>query len=93
MKIGILSGAVKNAGDFLIVDRCKRLILSEFPDAELVTFNRLQPLDDRLDEANSCKCLVMAGGPAYQKAAYPNEIKLCDDLSRIKVPIISIVNM
>lgn len=90
MKIGILSGAVKNAGDFLIVDRCRKLIISEFPDAELVTFNRLESLDSRLDEVNSCDCLVMAGGPAYQKAAYPNEIKLCDDLNRIKPPIITV---
>lgn len=87
MKFAILSGAYKNAGDFLIVDRTKKLIADIYPDAEFVMFKRNLPLDDKLDEINSCDCMVMAGGPAYLYDAYPNQIPLTKNLDDIKIPI------
>ena len=40
MNIALLSGADKNAGDFLIVHRAKKLIEQEIPDCVLHEFKR-----------------------------------------------------
>ena len=87
MKFAILSGAYKNAGDFLIVDRTKKLIADIYPDAELVTYMRNKPLEEHLPEINSCDRLIMAGGPAYMPDAYPSQIPLTENLDDIKIPI------
>lgn len=88
MKIGVLSGAYKNSGDFLIVERSIALLkyaLGE--DIELKVFLRNQSLDNQLDELNLCDVLVFAGGPGYIPNLYPNVIPLVKDLSLIKAKI------
>lgn len=90
MKIGILSGATKNAGDFLIEKRSKALIKSIYPDAELVRFQRNFPLDHELERVNRCDCIVFAGGPAFHPGIYPNNSPLVNDLSLIKPPMYSL---
>ena len=90
MKIGILSGANKNAGDFLIEKRSIDLIRSNYPDAQVVAFKRWLPLDDEIERLNQCDFIVFAGGPALQPSVYPNEIPLVDDLNAIKPPIYSL---
>jgi len=87
MKIGILSGAVKNSGDFLIVKRSERLLKHCFNNAELVRFCRLFPLDEQIAVLNDCDFLVLAGGPAYLQNTYPDNIPFVKDLSKIRVPV------
>lgn len=84
MKIALLSGADKNAGDFLIVKRAYDLIQNQIPQAEITVFRRNDPLDPFLDEINKCDFLVFAGGPGYVKNMYPGRFPLVDDLNRIK---------
>lgn len=84
MKIALLSGADKNAGDFLIVKRAYDLIQNQIPEAEIKVFRRNDPLDPFLDEINKCDFLVFAGGPGYVKNMYPGRFPLVDDLNRIK---------
>ena len=90
MNISLLSGAYKNAGDFLIVDRCKKLLKYVYPECNITEYERRNPLNDYLDTINKSDCLIFAGGPAYVSNIYPNRIPLVENLTRIKVPIFTI---
>lgn len=86
MKIAILSGASKNAGDFLIVKRCKEL-LAYFLQPEMITeFDRSQSLEPVLEQINEHDLLVFAGGPAYVSTMYPKKLPLVNNLDDIKIP-------
>lgn len=90
LKIGVLSGAVKNAGDFLIVKRGGELLRQAYPDAELSFFNRNQSLEGYLYELNKMDALVFCGGPMYMPSLYPQGLPLVSDLSRIQVPLFAL---
>lgn len=85
--IVLLSGQIKNIGDFLITDRSRRLF-EEFVDKEIVILDRTKKLDEHLDVINKSRFVVMSGGPAYADNIYDGIYPLVDDLSKIKVPII-----
>lgn len=87
MKISLLSGAYKNAGDYLIVNRCKELILNRFPSALIKDYERKYRLDDYIDEINKSDVIVLGGGPAYVPYIYPGIMPLMNNLERIRVPI------
>lgn len=84
----VLTGAKKNAGDYLITEKCKELIKAFKPEFELIQIERWKKLDDKLDIINSSKAIILMGGPAFTPNMYPNVYRLVDDLSKIKVPII-----
>lgn len=90
MRIALLSGADKNAGDFLIVHRSRQLLLELVDGCELVDFPRNRPLDSRLAELNGCDAVVLAGGPGYVPDMYPGRFPLVGDLSEIKPPIFAL---
>lgn len=90
MKIALLSGAYKNAGDFLIVKRSEQLLKYVYPRAEIVKYERRKSLSDRLDEINNSDYLVIAGGPAYVHNVYPDILPLVPNLNDIKVPIFAL---
>lgn len=86
MKIALLSGASKNAGDFLIVQRCKELLM-HFLDPEAITeFDRSHSLESHIDEINKNDLLVFGGGPAYVASMYPKKLPLVENLNDIKIP-------
>lgn len=84
MKIALLSGADKNAGDFLIVKRAHELIQYQIPEAEIKHFRRNDSLEPFIDEINECDYLVFAGGPGYVEDMYPGRFPLVDNLDRVK---------
>lgn len=90
MKIALLSGADKNAGDFLIVHRSKLLLERFVGDCDIVQFPRNKPLDNRLDELNACDVVVFAGGPGYVPDMYPGRFPLVDDLAKIAPPFFAL---
>ena len=90
MKIALLSGAVKNAGDFLIVDRAEAILKKVYPDSQITKFNRLLNLEDKLEEINENDILIFGGGPGYIPGLYPKHMPLVSDLSKIKIPIFSL---
>lgn len=90
MKIALLSGAVKNAGDFLIVDRAKRLIKSVYPECEITEYNRLLSLDEHKEEINSKDIIVFGGGPGYIDGLYPLHMPLTKNLDDLKLPMFSL---
>lgn len=90
MKISLLSGAFKNAGDHLIVQRCKDLLQYVYPDCEIMVYPRNIYLDEYLQEINQTDCVILGGGPAYGSNMYPDTIKLVRNLDDIKVPIFAL---
>lgn len=87
MKIALLGGAVKNAGDYLIVKRSRELLEHIYPSCEIQEFQRNCDLTEYLDEINRCDVLIFGGGPGYFSGFYPKMMPLVPDLSLIKVPI------
>ena len=90
MKIALLSGASKNAGDFLIVQRSKELLSYFVKDAQIKEYDRSQKLDSQIDDINSNDVLVFAGGPAYISSMYPQKLPLVEDLNKIKIPFFAL---
>lgn len=83
-----LTGAKKNIGDFLITERCEKLLEQIKPDFELIKFPHWESLDDKLELVNNSCGIIIFGGPGYQINMYPGVYKLTKDLNDIKVPII-----
>lgn len=86
MKIALLSGAYKNAGDFLIEKRCRALLQYCYPDAEISVLKRNDSFDGRIDELNSYDLIVFGGGPGFRKNVYPNKIPFVSNIEEVKVP-------
>lgn len=92
MKISLLSGAYKNVGDFLIVKRCKEILVNQFPGCEIFEYKRNAPLDENLCDINKTDILITGGGPAYVTNMYPDVIPFVQDLNLIKVPIFAMAH-
>ena len=84
----VLTGAKKNVGDYLITDRCKKLLRKHKPKQKLVQLPHWVPLDENLDEVNSSDAVIIMGGPGFQLNFYPDVYKLTAEIDKIKVPII-----
>lgn len=83
-----MTGAVVNAGDFLIEKRTKALLNKYIPNIELTTEIRVKKdYSDRIDYLNSFDAILFPGGPIYQLDIYPNAIPFVHDLSLINKPI------
>lgn len=87
MKIALMSGAYVNAGDFLIEQRCKKLLESNITNAEVDILKRNVSYDDKIEELNSYDLIVFGGGPGYQKNMYPERMPFVSNLQEIKTPI------
>ncbi|MDR7246588.1 polysaccharide pyruvyl transferase family protein [Priestia megaterium] len=83
-----LTGAKKNAGDFLIGDRGRELLNKHREDRPLLQLNRWENLDKHLDEINKTKAIILCGGPAYHHNIFPNICPLVTNLADLEVPII-----
>ena len=83
----LLSGAKKNAGDFLIFNRAKAL-LEEHLDEDLTIYKRWEKLDHKLEIVNSSKGVIICGGPGYGERFYPGIYPLTNPLDKIEVPIV-----
>jgi hypothetical protein len=84
----VLSGAKKNAGDFLITSRATALLGRLRPDRSLVELPAWEPLEPHLEQVNAARAVIILGGPGYQPAMYPGVYKLTTPLSRIEPPVI-----
>lgn len=85
--IVLLSGQIKNIGDFLITDRAKKLF-EEFVDKDVVILDRTKDLTPNLETINNSRFVVLCGGPAYASNIYKGVYPLVDDLKAIEVPIV-----
>lgn len=91
MKIVLLSGAVKNAGDYLITHRTRELLKTVYPDAEIKVMIRNNPMnEERFATLNSADLAVIGGGPVYKWDLYPKWLPLAGTLEEVK-PKLAIV--
>ncbi len=90
MKILMLSGAYKNAGDFLIVERSRLLLKHFIPDCEIEMLMANEPLEDKLEYVNGFDWLVFPGGPGYLYNYYPDFVRLTENLDDIKPKMIAV---
>jgi len=90
IKIAVLSGAIKNSGDYLIVARSRELLQYCYPNCILTEFIRVFPLDDKLEEINNNDIAVFAGGPGYLPNCYPDHMPLVGQLKDIRIPMFSL---
>lgn len=90
MKYVVLTGGLKNVGDFLITKRIIELIKNTKPGCEIVEHSRYESLSSILEEVNSSNAIILAGGPGYLPNMYPKVFKLVENLDDIKVPIYAI---
>ncbi|MCK5342683.1 MAG: polysaccharide pyruvyl transferase family protein, partial [Candidatus Heimdallarchaeota archaeon] len=84
----LLTGGKKNIGDYLIGERTRKLLMHERPDRQIVEMYPWGPLDEKKDQINNSKAVIIHGGPGYQPNMYPGIYPLLKDLREIKVPII-----
>lgn len=61
-----MSGAYKNAGDFLIETRAKELLMQIVPDANIHVYLR-NKIDISIEEINAMDAIVFTGGPLYME--------------------------
>ncbi len=84
MKVILLDGAVLNAGDFLIVERTKKILEHLIPNVKVEKLFRNVNLDDKLDLLNSADFIVYGGGPVYTPNEYPEGTPFVSNLSDVK---------
>lgn len=90
MKFLFISGAYKNAGDFLIEKRCECLFKQIDPDCVIEKSMSNISLDNKLEYVNSFDWIVIPGGPGYIYDYYPAHIKLTSCLDDIKTKIMAV---
>jgi hypothetical protein len=87
MKIALMSGAYVNAGDFLIENRCRDLLKTNIPGAQVDVLKRNIAYDNQVEMLNSYDLIVFGGGPGFQKKIYPDKMPFVSDLKSIQTPI------
>ena len=80
----------RNVGDRLIELRLKSILAQEKQENEFLTIFREDSLEQRLDEINASRAILMPGFPIRDTPMYPNTYRLVPDLSDIRVPLIPI---
>jgi len=86
----VLTGSKNNAGDFLIKYRAFSLFKKICPDKKIIDMDAWVPIDDnRLKIINQSKALILLGGPSLRRNMWPGIYPLVDDISKIKVPILT----
>lgn len=87
MKICLLTGDLKNAGDFLIAQRSYELIQFVYPSAKITKYSRWLPLDHKLEELNSNDIIIFSGGPGCIPDFYPGKVPFITNLNNLKTKI------
>lgn len=79
----VLSGAKKNIGDFLIVDRATKLLEAVLGE-EVFVLPRWLPLDEHEDVVAQARAVVVGGGPGVLPEMYPRIYPLFSDPGRLR---------
>ncbi|MCF6366838.1 MAG: polysaccharide pyruvyl transferase family protein [Bacteroidales bacterium] len=82
----LLSGAIKNIGDYLIFDSAKKLIKKHISD-NIIELNRWENHSSKIDLLNSSKAIIICGGPGFGENMYPQIYPIVDSLNKLKVPV------
>lgn len=87
MKVALLTGAFKNAGDYLITERTESLLMYRYPMAKIIKYERNCSLDPSLKSLNENDVVVFAGGPGWISHMYPEKFPLTTKLNEIVPPM------
>lgn len=90
MKIALLTGAFKNAGDYLITERAEALLMHRYPSATISRYERNRNLESVLEDLNKSEVVVFAGGPGWLSNMYPEKFPLVSDLSELVPPVFAL---
>lgn len=83
-----MSGAVINAGDYLIEKRTIQLLKKFIPDANISILNRVNiDYSTKLDYLNSFDGIIFAGGPMYALNLNQTGIPFIQDFSKLSSPV------
>jgi len=82
----LLSGAIKNIGDYLIFDSALNLIKTHVSN-NIIELNRWENHSDKVDLLNNSKAIIICGGPGFGENMYPNTYPIINNLSKLKVPV------
>ena len=85
MEVAYLSGAYKNAGDFLIEERANALLKYVIPDIKINRYLRSE-LKENLGEINENDAIVFGGGPLYM-SNLDGYLPLNECIEKITTPI------
>lgn len=87
LKIALLHGAENNAGDFLIRNRSRTLIMHYYPDCELKEYYRNCRFPDTvLEEINKNDIAILAGGPACFNGFLP----VMEYVMKLRIPLFAL---
>ena len=87
-KIITLTGAFKNAGDYLIGHRARALLAAHLPaGTQIIDVNRREVTESHYELFNQARAVLLTGGPAYQDKVYPGVYNL--DLAKINTPVLA----
>ena len=87
LKVALFQGASNNAGDYLIVDRTKKLLKHFYPECEISEYYRNESLEPYVEDINKNDIGIFAGGPAYFDGFYPTLAPIVSNLRTIKIPL------
>jgi len=82
----LLSGAIKNIGDYLIFDSARKLIKTHISD-NIIELNRWENHSNKIDLLNSSKAIIICGGPGFGENMYPQIYPIVDNINELKVPV------
>ena len=88
MRLALMSGAYKNAGDFLIEKRCSQIITHLFPDCIIETYKRCD-IEEQFEKIHKTDVIVFCGGPLYLREPSAN-VPMERLLDRIEKPMMII---
>jgi len=84
----LVSGALKNVGDFLISEKCREMVTHHLKPDSTLNLIRDQDFISDLNEINNTDALIICGGPGYRKDFYKGVYPFMEYYDQIQVPII-----
>lgn len=91
MKVILMSGALKNAGDFLITKRSEALLRDYDQKLEISVLIRNYAFNgEQINEINKSDLILVAGGPYYVRDLSPRVLPFTQDLNNI-IPRIGVI--
>lgn len=90
MRILLLHGAIKNAGDFLIKHRVEQLLKNNLNSCDIYSIWEGESLNPQRHLIDECDAIVFGGGPFFTSRIYPHDIPFVENLDEINKPMINL---
>lgn len=84
----LVSGALKNVGDFLISEKCGEMVKTFLKPTDTLVLKRDADFKPYLHDINKTDAIIICGGPGYNTDFYGKIYPFLKLYSLIKVPII-----